>query len=54
FMIIWSKLLLIVKVQTQESISEFLKSCEKYKLAKAEKLNIIKTLGRQLKRKLTR
>ncbi|MCK1975390.1 Rpb4 family DNA-directed RNA polymerase subunit, partial [Bacillus safensis] len=27
--------------QTQENINEFLKSCEKYKLAKAEKLNII-------------
>ncbi|KAI3911127.1 hypothetical protein MKX01_039730 [Papaver californicum] len=27
--------------QTQENINEFLKSCEKFKLAKAEKLNII-------------
>ncbi|KAI3993121.1 hypothetical protein MKX01_009864 [Papaver californicum] len=27
--------------QTQESIDEFLKRCEKYKLAKAEKLSII-------------
>ncbi|KAI3883888.1 hypothetical protein MKX03_017352 [Papaver bracteatum] len=27
--------------QTQENINEFLNSCEKYKLAKAEKLNII-------------
>ncbi|RZC64874.1 hypothetical protein C5167_008572 [Papaver somniferum] len=43
----------ILRVVSPVSPFEY-QSCEKYKLAKAEKLNIIKTLGRQLKRKLTR